>query len=288
MTVSHHADIGDARLTIDPDDDMRAPSPAGSGMRFWAALAVAGVAVAGFAGVVGYGYLAYSGRDAQGPIPVVRSDPRPDKVKPDDPGGQKVPHQGINVFDLGQRSARETPAPPPNPQARGMERLLPPPETVLPKPLPAPPPVVAAPPATSAPAQTPVHAALAPPHSATPAHAALSPAVASGPGPMPPPPRPGSVAATRPAVKPAGPTTLTTASLPSSEATSSAVAAGAGTPSGVTAARPAAGAGGVRLQVAALRTDEEARLAWSRLQRKHADVLGALTPTITRVDLANR
>lgn len=288
MSVSRFADAGTVPLTVDPDDDMRATVPSGSGMRFWAALAVAGIAIAGFAGVVGYGYLAYSGRDAEGPMPIVRSDPRPDKVKPEDPGGHKIPHQGISVFDLGQRSASATPPSPPSQQARGMERLLPPPEPVLPKPMPAPPPVASVQPIPAVPIQSAASPTPSPQQPAPSIPSVNPPMIVSTPGPLPPPPRPGSIAATRPAVNPTGPATISPAFLSTPDARATAASPVSSTPVTTSAARSAPAAGSVRLQVAALRTDEEARQAWSRLQRKHADVLGALTPTITRVDLANR
>jgi cell division septation protein DedD len=47
---------------------------------------------------------------------------------------------------------------------------------------------------------------------------------------------------------------------------------------------PAAG-GSYRVQLGALRSDAEARGAWSRLQKKHADLLGSLALSIDRKDL---
>lgn len=282
MSVSQY---GDAQLSADPDDDMRASSPAGSGMRFWAALAVAGVAVAGFAGVVGYGYLAYSDRDVQGPLPLVRADARPDKVKPQDPGGLNVPHREVRVFDLGQpRNGGEAP-PAQAPQVKGMERLLPPPEPVLPKPMPQPvvvqaPPVTAPAPVALAPIATPATA----PEPITPS-AAPAPVLITTPGPMPPPARPGSAAARALAAVPAAPiATAPIGSAPTANAPRPVV-----TPSPVINASVSTSApSGYRVQIAALRSDEEARQAWTRLQRKHADILGAHAATISRVEIPER
>lgn len=268
MSVSQY---GDARLSADPDDDMRASSPAGSGMRFWAALAVAGVAVAGFAGVVGYGYLAYSDRDVQGPLPVVRADARPDKVKPQDPGGLNVPHREVRVFDLGQpRNGGEAP-PAQAPQAKGMERLLPPPEPVLPKPMPVPAPIVAqapiaTPPVAAAPVATPAPIAST---------GVAAPVLVTTPGPPPPPPRPGTAAARGVAAAPVAPI----ASVPGPVAAPSPV---------IAASLSASAPSGYRVQIAALRSDEEARQAWIRLQRKHADILGSHSATISRVEIPER
>ncbi|MBL8697441.1 MAG: SPOR domain-containing protein [Alphaproteobacteria bacterium] len=287
MRATRYSDAEHAALVADPDDDMRATSPAGAGMRFWAALAVAGVAVAGFAGVVGYGYLAYSGRDAQGPVPLVKAESKPDKVRPENPGGLDVPHREVRVLELGQRSGAEAPAQAPQ-QSRGMERLLPPPETPLPKPQPAPvvvpaPPLTmaAAPVAGGAPATAPTP--TAPPADAAPAPIANPPVLLTTPGPMPPPPRPGTAA-------PATPRVLAAIPAPPSTSQTSPLIPAAGAPGAASVARsaPAAGAGGFRVQIAALRTDEEARQAWSRLQRKHGDVLGAMSATITRVDFPDR
>jgi hypothetical protein len=62
-----------------------------------------------------------------GEVPLIRADTSPDKIKPDQPGGMKVPDQNASIFN-------EKPGIP------RMERLLPPPEKPMPRPAPPPPP----------------------------------------------------------------------------------------------------------------------------------------------------
>ncbi|WP_321390926.1 SPOR domain-containing protein [Emcibacter sp.] len=58
--------------------------------------AITVVVLAIFAGVIWYSYM--QGAD-KGPVPVVRADKSVIKVKPDDPGGMKVPHQDKEIFE---------------------------------------------------------------------------------------------------------------------------------------------------------------------------------------------
>ena len=114
------------------------------------------------AGGLWVGYRLSIGRVPSGEIPLIHADADPIKVKPDDPGGMEIPNRDRFVF---------------NPKG-GMpvERLLPPPETPLPRPVPAantasPPstePVATpAPPApVAAPAPPPAPVAPAPPQTA--------------------------------------------------------------------------------------------------------------------------
>jgi hypothetical protein len=72
------------------------------------------------AGGLWVGYRLSAGRGSSGEIPLIHADTDPIKVKPDDPGGMEIPNRDRFVF---------------NPSG-GMpvERLLPPPETPLPRP----------------------------------------------------------------------------------------------------------------------------------------------------------
>jgi len=83
------------------------------------ALAVMGLS----AGGLWVGYRLSTGRAPSGEIPLIHADTDPIKVKPDDPGGMEIPNRDRFVF---------------NPKG-GMpvERLLPPPEAPLPRPVPA-------------------------------------------------------------------------------------------------------------------------------------------------------
>ncbi|HKX10699.1 MAG TPA: hypothetical protein VJN67_21035, partial [Stellaceae bacterium] len=94
------------------------------------------------AGALWVGYRLSVGHTPSGNIPLIRADTDPVKVKPDDPGGMEIPNRDRFVF---------------NPTGNmPVERLLPAPETPLPRPAttsnPVPPPaapptVTAAPPA---------------------------------------------------------------------------------------------------------------------------------------------
>jgi cell division septation protein DedD len=116
------------------------------------------------AGGLGVWYRLSGGHPSSGDIPLIRADTDPVKVKPDDPGGMEIPNRDRFVF---------------NPTGNmPVERLLPPPETPLPRPAttstPTPP---ATSPTVAAPAvQTPTAApALATAKSAAPAVVAPPP-----------------------------------------------------------------------------------------------------------------
>ncbi len=64
----------------------------------WRMLAVAG----GFLGVVAVGaggYMAWQSLGGGRSVPVVEADPRPFKVRPNDPGGLRVPNQGELILE---------------------------------------------------------------------------------------------------------------------------------------------------------------------------------------------
>lgn len=48
------------------------------------------------------------------------------------------------------------------------------------------------------------------------------------------------------------------------------------------------GAGGFRIQIGAMRTEEEARQVWESVRRKHGDVVAGKTMSISRVELGER
>ena len=91
-------------------------------------IVIALAAVVCFGAVVWYAYSWGTGQVASDDLPVVRAEPMPEKVKPEQPGGLEVPHQGIAVLN----SDGQTP--------QAVERLLPRPEVPAPpEPLPVPP-----------------------------------------------------------------------------------------------------------------------------------------------------
>jgi cell division septation protein DedD len=189
------------------------------------------------AGGLWVGYRLSIGRAPSGEIPLIHADTDPIKVKPDDPGGMEIPNRDRFVF---------------NPTG-GMpaERLLPPPETPLPRPVPAITTVVAQP------STEPVTAAAPP--SPAPAAAPTPPASAAA---TPPP------AATAPAPAPVVPAPPQAAAVPP----------------------PSAGSDikGYRLQLGAVKAPEFAKQEWDRIKRQNADLVGALSVSVDRVDLGGR
>jgi hypothetical protein len=217
-------------------------------------------AVFAFAAVVGFGSLmAYhyvqnlDGTVDPGAVPVVRADPRPVKVRPESPGGIEVPFRDSTVYEnLGQQAAGARPPGAAPAAPRTAERILPGPETPLPRPTPPPAPVPAIPAAPE----------VAAPQNAVPI---VPPSVASVP-PAPQAP-PGSVPGRTPTPAPA---------------TATAPQAAVAPPPPVTAG------GGTRIQLASVRETEAAQREWARLARQHADVLGGLTPQFVSADLGER
>jgi cell division protein FtsN len=184
------------------------------------------------------GYRSLSRGPATAEIPLIRADDQPTRKRPSEPGGMAVPDQDSLVLNHGQ------------PQ---VEKLLPPPETPLPRPVPAE--RVEPPPATVTPAPRPAtEAAPIPPPSVTAPPAARAPA---------PPPSPPPAAERNPSV--------------------------AALPPGAVSPPAAAPAGhGYRLQLGAVRTPEAAKQEWERLRKANQDMLGGLGFAPLRVDLAGR
>ncbi len=221
-------------------------------------------------------------------IPVVRADAAPFKVRPDQPGGLDIPNRDKLVYD------RLESLPPP-PRA---ENLLPRPEAPLPppsaapvktavakKPLPPPvPPAIKtelkaaaampakpAPPAAPPAVKTKSKTAAAPPAKPVPPvirtelkAAAATPAKSAPPPPAPPVIKTKSKAAAAAPAKPA-------ASAPKSAAR---------------AARPAGK--GYRVQLAAVRSERDARREWTRLRTRHSGLLDRLRLSVVRADLGDK
>lgn len=188
-------------------------------------LGVAVVAIVGFTGVI---LATYSGKERAGPDggpPLLTADGTPTKMRPEQPGGLEVPHQDKLVYErLNERGAK-----PP------VERLLPPPEQPLPRPvvtpqMPPPPPLPQAPAIAQVPPPPPGATATVPrpPAETDPAASGTTPAgttpagaVPSGVIPAAPAPTPATAPAPAkpqpaPAVKPPArePAPVQTAVLP--------------------------------------------------------------------------
>ncbi|MCW0183335.1 MAG: hypothetical protein OJI70_16330, partial [Zavarzinia sp.] len=120
----------------------------------------------------------FTGGDGPAPtdaasVPLVRADPAPAKVPPDEPGGLEVPDQDKLIFNRIGEGTGEPTLP---------EQLLPPPDEPMARPAPTPPPpppdiAAVAPPAAPAPVSpAPVPAAPAPAVSAPVVQAPVAPA----------------------------------------------------------------------------------------------------------------
>lgn len=228
-------------------------------------------AVFAFAVVVGFGsliaYYFVQNRDGNvdpASIPIVRADPKPMKIRPENPGGIEVPFQNSEIYDrVAQQAAGSGAAR--SPAGAPAERLMPGPETPLPRPQPPPAPVPAIP---SSPE-------IAPPSDAV---VVVPPRVASVPG---------STAATTPApTRPVPPAQ----SAPQSTSAAAPPAQPKPTPPVPAAALPAspAAAGGARIQLASVRDQAAAQREWARVSRQYADLLGNLTPQFLSADLGER
>lgn len=283
---------GDVNYAADPYGYRPPPAP----RRGLFTLGFAVVGIAAFAGAVVVTYGGGSGVVGEGGIPLLTADTTPTKMRPEQPGGMQVPHQDKLVYErLSDGGTRP-----------GVERLLPPPEEPLPRPVvspqvPAPPPLP----------QAPVLAQVAPPPGATatvprelPPEPAAVPA-APAPEPVPPAPSlpaaaPAAVPAPAPAVqetprvapKPAPPPAVAALSAPVPAPAPAplkppAAAAPAVTPAAVKP--PAAGgAGGWRVQLASVRSESEASAEWKRLSSRYPDALGGLGVSIVKADLGEK
>ncbi|NQW09037.1 MAG: SPOR domain-containing protein [Alphaproteobacteria bacterium] len=234
---------------------------------------IATFALAAFAGVVWYAYDRGLQRGAEVTAPLIKADPRPIKVRPENEGGLQVPNQDKLVFEA-MRPGENT--------GQRVERLLPPPETPVNPPLPLPLPIViptpVAPPAgTAPPSADAATATVAIPDTTLPpaptsgkaAPADIPPARVVAPAPTPlaapqpqqpaqpaPPPPPPPVVEATPAPQPAPPTQ--------------------------TAARPA---GDHRIQLGAFRDEAAAQREWTRLTGRYPELLKELTLRVQSVDL---
>lgn len=112
-----------------------APGDHGTARRVWLSWLKGGAAlllIGGFGAAVAYVYyqMTRDGGLTEGAVPVVRADTQPFRVRPANPGGLDVPHQNLEVFTrLSQ---------PNQTAARGsapQERLLPPPEAPVQRPV---------------------------------------------------------------------------------------------------------------------------------------------------------
>jgi len=257
----------------DPGDDLRADPPEdpapqvapaadrpGSRLRL-AALGLVVVAVLAVVGWVGASLL-NRGAQVGGEVPLIAADPTPVKQRPEEPGGDTVPNQGMLVYGTIN----------PEPEAEVVERLLPPPEE--PEPLPVEPAGV------TPPAET-----VEPGEGVASGEATGDVAGAGEPA-----------AATSDAGEEDGIASLLEESqaempaeaVPETEgAATAAVQDEVPVPAAAPEPPPAQAAGGWRVQIAAFKERAQAEAEWGRLAQRQADLLGGLPFAIEDVDLGS-
>lgn len=233
-------------------------------------LMVSLAALASFGGVIYWAHEQDVKSGGEGIVPLIRADEKPVKVKPDSPGGMVVPDQDKTVYD------RITP----NSVPTGPEKLLPPPP--VPQIPPATPPQAmptVTPPTLPGPAPAPQTADAATPPGA-------SPAPANGQASVPPPaPAPATPPSATPAVPPAAAPAPAPSAPAAAPAPAPATAPATGSPS---IASLIDNISGYRIQLASVRSEEQAQATWARLQKSNGDVLSSLTMRAIKVELGDR
>lgn len=241
----------------------------------WAPMAIAALALIGFAAVIWYAYDWGSSNQQSGAPPVIQADGSETKVKPEAEGGIQVPNQDATILNPSA----------PQPET---EVLLPPPEEpVTPPPAPEPAPQQAATPAPQPEAElepgmgegtggiegaeegglTEEPVAAAPP-SPPPAPQAPAPAAAETPAP----------AAPAPAPQPEGQAQGQTAGAPESLTP----------PAPAPQPAPSLAAGEFLIQLASLTSADAARSAWSGLQKKHPGLLGDMQLFVQEIEIEGK
>lgn len=220
--------------------------------------------VAGGVGVGGWYFLNdWLVAEPDGEVPMIRADTGPIKVRPDEPGGMDVPDRDKLVYDrIDGNDERKT-----------VERLLPPPETPLPKPAPSA-------------EETPVAPQTSVPSAAT-------PSVPAKPMAPPPPPAPPGKAE-----MPAAPTPAPQKVVPSVEdvltamrppppieTKKEATPAQSVAKTGPAKIPSATNGGAFQVQLSALRSHEQAETEWDRLRRRNSDLLENMKLSVVRADL---
>lgn len=203
----------------------------------------------------------FSGGDGQqvadvNSVPLVRANPEPTKTAPDEPGGLEVRDQDKLIFDRIGGGSTDSSLP---------EQLLPPPDVPMARPTPPPPP----PPVLDTPAPS-TAAAPEPEPAPAPSVAAAPPATPAKPAPAPTKPSPSATTpapAETPKPAPGAAASPTTTPAPA-------------TPAPATTA-PAAG--GISIQLAALKDEAAAKKAWTRISKANSDLLAGLKPIIQPV-----
>jgi hypothetical protein len=102
-----------------------APAALGGLNRHRLAMGAAVLGILGFAGIILFAYDRGSRSNSGDGPPLIEADTQPTKMRPEQPGGMEVPHQDKLVYDrLNPQTSRPS-----------VEKLLPPPEQPLPRPV---------------------------------------------------------------------------------------------------------------------------------------------------------
>ena len=210
----------------------------------------------------------FSGGDGQqvadvNSVPLVRANPEPTKTAPDEPGGLEVRDQDKLIFDRIGGGSTDSSLP---------EQLLPPPDVPMARPTPPPPP----PPVLDRPAPEPSVAAAPEPEPAPAPAPAAAPSVAAAPPAAPAKPTP----APAPTPTPAKPSPSATTPAPAETPKPAPGTAAAPAP-----AAPVPAAGGISIQLAALKDEAAAKKAWTRISKANSDLLAGLKPIIQPVQV---
>jgi cell division septation protein DedD len=244
--------------SVDPEDrPFYGEAPPRRGFTAFLRPVVYGVFALACAGALWFAY--NKGRDVGSPgngdVRLIRADQGATKVKPTDAGGTNVPDQDKLVYNPSQPGAK-------------VERLLPPPEQPLARPVPPPPdPSAPLPVETIGPTTAPKAAPASPPGQE------IKPVTNSGTlgslptSALPPAPPPSATPAPTPAAKP--------------------VALAPPKPTAAAAA-PAASGGSFRVQIAATRDEPTAKSEFERLKKAHEDLLGGMSATVVKADLGDK
>jgi len=243
----------------------------------WPSIAVVAAASA-FGGVIWYAYHQSAGTAGNGLPPLVKAEPGPTKVKPDNPGGQEIPFQDSTVYERLTTNGSQKPV---------AEKLLPPPEEPATRTPPAPPPIAETT-ALAPPQEAQALPPLPPPtqQAATPlpppVDAGAPTALAPSPGAIviqpPPPPLPKVVQAAPPPPKPAAVEAKKPEPAKPGANSIAALIAEAG-PTAPAAPKAASGGGGYHLQLSAVRSADAVPSEWARLKHRYPELAGLSSST---------
>ncbi len=258
MTWEHRGELRADPGTAPGDRNIEASGRRRSSV--WPSIAVVAAAAA-FGGVIWFAYQNGKTPSHSGPPPLVKADSGPVKVKPDQPGGQEIPFQDSSVYDRPGQNGQKPP----------VEKLAPPTEAPVARPLP--PPAGAAMRDAGPPASPGGEASLS---ADTNSPTALAPAPGA---PLTRPPQPAHPV---PEAQPR----LDAPSKPAVPALRPPIPPAENAPP---AKQPVAKVGaGYRIQVSSVRSADAVAPEWDRLKRRFPETLAALKLTSSKTDVAGK